>query len=147
MRTAGARSAIHAIIDEGSAYFVMWHYSLPLPVRKRGETGMKMQFAVAVLMLPILVATGCVDEKGGGASVEKPPKERDVIVETLAGPPAAYGAANVPFYSKVTFKAKKLGTDKDLVCLQVVLGGSVSLACPGMQTMPLSVPLPEEPKP
>lgn len=126
----------------------MWSVPLIQAGQKKEKTGMRMQFVAAMLALPLLVAAGCKGEEDKVSSVSKlPKKERDVIVESLVGPPTTYGTTNVPFYSKVTFKAKKLGTEKDIVCLQVIMGASISLACPGMQTTPLPAPLLEEPKP
>lgn len=63
----------------------------------------------------------------------QPAKPRDVVVETLNGPPVPYNASNATIYSKVTFRGEKFPAE--IVCLEAKTLTSVSLACPGMQSI------------
>ncbi len=68
----------------------------------------------------------------------KPKPQQHVFVESLNGPPAPYNAANVTTYSKVTFK-KGEKFPEDIVCLEAKTPTSMSLACSGIQNIPMEV--------
>ena len=97
---------------------------------------MKRLFTTAVLTAPLLA--GCDPEGAQHVGVGTPvSQEKDYTTEQLKGPPAPYGASNVPVYSVVKFDEKKLGLKEKLICISTQLPTSASLTCPGMQTIPL----------